>query len=144
MELIVIVLLIARALSRRFEPFKRTAKIIADKISTTAPKMPSTVPRNGLIWRKVGARTGAMGKSENGKTTKTDKINKLTLYNIHAFSALSPSTSIPTCLSFRGFECISMQHRWTRFSLFIFRYNHDIVANAWLESFQLEIRRSIR
>lgn len=71
-ELIVIVLLIARALSRRFEPFKRTAKIIADKISTTAPKMPSIVPRNGLICRKVGARTGAIGKSENGKTTETD------------------------------------------------------------------------
>jgi hypothetical protein len=68
-ELIVIVLLIARALSRRLEPFKRTTKIIADNINTTAPKMPSIVPRNGFICKNVGARTGEMGMSENGKTT---------------------------------------------------------------------------
>lgn len=67
-ELIVIVLLIARALSRRLEPFKRITKIIADNINTRAPNIPSNVPRNGLICKKVGARTGT-GMSENGKTT---------------------------------------------------------------------------
>lgn len=69
-ELIVMVLLIwlARVLSRRLELFKRTTKIIADNISKRAPKIPNRVPRNGLIWRKVGARAGE--KSENGKTTE--------------------------------------------------------------------------
>lgn len=68
-ELIVIVLLIwlARVLSRRLELFKRTTNIIADNISKRAPKIPNTVPRNGLIWSKVGWRAGE--KSENGKTT---------------------------------------------------------------------------
>lgn len=65
-ELIVIVLLIARVLSRRLEPFKRTTSIIADKIRMRAPKMPSIVPRNGFICRNVGARMGEMGMSENG------------------------------------------------------------------------------
>lgn len=80
MELIVIVLLIARALSRRrLELFKRTTKIIADNIRTTAPNIPSMVPRNGLICRNVGASTGEMGISENGKTTKErEKEGKLT------------------------------------------------------------------
>jgi hypothetical protein len=67
-ELIVIVLLIARVLSR-LEPFKRTTKIIADSISTSATKMPSIVLRNGLICRNVGASTGDIGMSENGNTT---------------------------------------------------------------------------
>jgi hypothetical protein len=63
------VLLIARVLSRRLELFKRTTRIIADKINTRAPKMPSNVPINGLICRNVGASTGEIGISENGKTT---------------------------------------------------------------------------
>lgn len=111
MELIVIVLLIARALSRRrLELFKRTTKIIADNINTTAPKMPSIVPRNGLICRNVGARTGEIGISENGKTTEERrrrrkkwrdkynrgrKINKLMLkMKIFAIALL-----LPVCLS---------------------------------------------
>lgn len=65
-ELIVIVLLIARVLSRRPEPFSLTARIIADNIKIRAPKMPSIVPRNGLICRNVGAKIGEMGMSENG------------------------------------------------------------------------------
>lgn len=68
-ELMVMVLLIwlARVLSRRLELFKRTTRIIADKIRSRAPKMPNRVPRNGLIWRNAGVRAGE--KSENGKTT---------------------------------------------------------------------------
>ena len=76
-ELIVIVLLIARVLSRRLEPFKRTTRIIADNINTRAPKMPSNVPINGFIWRNVGARTGDIGISENGKTTVIQKKEKI-------------------------------------------------------------------
>lgn len=67
-ELIVLLVWLARVLSRRLELFKRTTSIIADNISTTAPMIPSKVPRNGLICRKVGARAGEM--SENGKTTE--------------------------------------------------------------------------
>jgi hypothetical protein len=68
-ELMVIVLLIwlARVLSRRLERFSRTTRIIADSISSRAPKIPNRVPRNGLICRNVGAKPG--GRSENGKTT---------------------------------------------------------------------------
>lgn len=79
-ELIVIVLLIARVLSRRLEPFKRTTKIIADNISTRAPKMPSNVPINGFICRNVGARTGEIGMSENGKTTDMRKNIKKNVF----------------------------------------------------------------
>lgn len=68
-ELIVIVLLIwlARVLSRLLERFKRTTRIMADSISNRAPNIPNSVPRNGFSWRNVGARAGE--KSENGKTT---------------------------------------------------------------------------
>jgi hypothetical protein len=76
-ELIVMVLLIARALSRRrrLELFKRTTRIVADNINTIPPTIPSNVPRNGLICWNVGARTGEMGISEKGKTTKVCEIS---------------------------------------------------------------------
>lgn len=65
--MIVLLIWLARVLSRRLELFKRTTNIIADNISKRAPKIPNRVPRNGLIWSKVGWRAGE--KSENGKTT---------------------------------------------------------------------------
>ena len=75
-ELIVIVLLIwlARVRSRRLELFKRTTKIIADKISNRAPNIPNRVPRNGFIWRNFGPKAGE--KSENGKTTVQEETKK--------------------------------------------------------------------
>lgn len=97
-ELMVMVLLrLARALSRRLELLKRTTRIIADSISNRAPKIPNRVPRNGLIWRNVGARAGE--KSENGNTTATqgsreDEIN-MTKRNI----VVIIMRCIPVCFS---------------------------------------------
>jgi hypothetical protein len=65
---IVLLIWLARVRSRRLELFKRTTKIIADKINSSAPKIPNKVPRNGFIWRNFGERAGE--KSENGKTTE--------------------------------------------------------------------------
>lgn len=68
-ELVVVVLLIrlARVLSRLLECFIRTTRNIADSISKKAPKIPNNVPRSGLSWRNAGAKTGE--KSENGEPT---------------------------------------------------------------------------
>lgn len=65
--MIVLLIWLARVRSRRLELFKRTTKIIADKINSSAPKIPNRVPRNGFICRNLGERAGE--KSENGKTT---------------------------------------------------------------------------
>lgn len=72
--MIVLLIWLARVRSRRLELFKRTTKIIADKISNIAPNIPNRVPRNGFIWRNFGPKAGE--KSENGKTTEQEKTKR--------------------------------------------------------------------
>lgn len=75
-ELIVIVLLIwlVRALSRRLVFFNLTTSTIAVNISKIAPNIPSNVPMKGFICRKVGFNTD--GSSTSRKTSEQNWENK--------------------------------------------------------------------
>lgn len=140
-ELIVIVLLIwlARVLSRRLELFKRTTKIIADNISKRAPKIPNRVPRNGLIWRNVGARAGE--KSEKGKTTESGgkKGNEI---NITKKAGHHHNYALRTSLFLRVLQRVSLERHGPGLAFLVQRHHQHIIVHPGLESLKLEERCS--
>lgn len=131
-ELIVIVLLIwlVRALSRRLVFFNRTTRTIADNISKKAPNIPNKVPRNGFTCRNAGANAGEI--SEKGNTTKLSKLISFWLF-IFIDSCQS------TCLFLWIFHCIRWQNDRAGFSFLIVRNHNHLIRHSSIETFKLEI-----